>query len=133
MVSRFFNYFDFSTIDIDEPFPNGFIKHSVGFTPTAEAIIRRATEKRQSIREAAPEFARPETSFVGSAEAIANRIEAWFYEGALDGLLLTADKANRRRFAQLVVPRLRDKGLFRHSYDPNTTLRQNLGLSSPKF
>lgn len=133
IVSRFFNYFDFSTIDIDKPFPDGFIKHSVGFTPTAEKIIERAEDKGQSIREAALEFARPETSFVGSAEVVADKIEAWFYEGALDGLLLTADKANLRRFTSLVVPRLRDKGLFRHHYEPNTTLRQNFGLVSPKL
>ncbi|MEV7661926.1 NtaA/DmoA family FMN-dependent monooxygenase [Paenarthrobacter sp. NPDC089316] len=133
IVSRFFNYFDFSTINIDEPFPDGFIKHSVGFTPTAEKIIERAKSKGQSIREAALEFARPETSFVGSAEAVADKIEAWFHEGALDGLLLTADKENLRRFTRLVVPRLRDKGLFRREYGPNSTLRQNLGLTSPKF
>lgn len=133
VVSRFFNYFDFSTIDIDAPFPDGFIKHSVGFTPTAETIIARAKEKGQTVREAALEHARPETSFVGSAEAVADKIEAWFYAGALDGLLLTVDKANLRRFTNLVVPRLREKGLFRHQYEPNTTLRQNFGLVSPKL
>ncbi|MBD2870557.1 LLM class flavin-dependent oxidoreductase [Paenibacillus arenilitoris] len=70
--------------------------------------------------------------FAGTAAAVADRIEAWFRQEAIDGFhiaplprpdLLPA-------FAAKVVPELRRRGLFRAGGE-TSTLRSGLGLARP--
>lgn len=133
VVARYFQYFDFSTIDIDTPFPENFIDHaSGGFTSYAEEVLKDAECHDLTVREAALRHVRPDPTFVGSADKIADKIATYFLAGAFDGVVLTLDKDNLRRFTELVVPRLQAKGLFREDYQDDHTLRDNLGLPSPK-
>lgn len=69
---------------------------------------------------------------VGSAEQVADDLEAWFRAGTADGFtIMPADTSvDFENFARLVVPLLQQRGLFHAGYE-GTTLRENLGLSWP--
>ena len=65
----------------------------------------------------------------GTATDVADALEQWMVEGAADGFNLTPTHLPHgiQDFADLVVPELRRRGLFRTEYE-STTLRGNLGL-----
>ena len=69
---------------------------------------------------------------VGTAEAIADGIEAWFRAGAADGFNLMPDvlPEGLETFVDAVVPILQRRGLFRQDYS-GSTLRDHLGLARP--
>jgi len=66
---------------------------------------------------------------IGTPADIADTMEAWIAEGAADGFNLTPTHLPHGivDFAELVVPELQRRGVFRTEYD-STTLRGNLGL-----
>ena len=68
----------------------------------------------------------------GTPTEIADFMEEWFEARAADGFILMFPTlpASLNDFVELVVPELRRRGLFREEYE-GTTLRQNLGLSTP--
>ena len=63
---------------------------------------------------------------------IADDIERWFNAGAADGFNLMPDTlpGGLQDFVDGVVPILRQRGIFRTSYE-GTTLREHLGLARP--
>jgi hypothetical protein len=67
---------------------------------------------------------------VGSAEQVADDLQAWFEAGTADGFtIMPADTAvDLENFATLVVPILQSRGLFQREYAA-PTLRERLGLS----
>ncbi|MGC5779572.1 LLM class flavin-dependent oxidoreductase [Methylobacterium sp. NFXW15] len=69
---------------------------------------------------------------VGTPEAIADDIEAWFRAGAADGFNLMPDvlPEGLETFVDAVVPILQRRGLFRQDY-AGATLRDHLGLARP--
>lgn len=69
---------------------------------------------------------------VGTPEAIADDIEAWFRAGAADGFNLMPDVLpdGLETFVDAVVPILQRRGLFRQDY-AGATLRDHLGLARP--
>lgn len=69
---------------------------------------------------------------VGTPEAIADDIEAWFRAGAADGFNLMPDvlPEGLETFVDAVVPVLQRRGLFRQDY-AGATLRDHLGLARP--
>lgn len=69
---------------------------------------------------------------VGTPEAVADDIEAWFRAGAADGFNLMPDVLpdGLETFVDAVVPILQKRGLFRTAYS-GTTLRDHLGLARP--
>jgi long-chain alkane monooxygenase len=102
-------------------------------------VINRATNHTQSAAAAAPvlagdirrHFARVEANnallFLGSAEDVADQIEAYVEATGIDGFLLHQFIApgSFEDFAQLAAPALRARGLFR-SEPPTGTLRSRL-------
>ncbi|MDQ7905125.1 NtaA/DmoA family FMN-dependent monooxygenase [Phytohabitans sp. ZYX-F-186] len=70
---------------------------------------------------------------VGSAEQVADDLQAWFEAGTADGFtVMPADTAvDLENFATLVVPILQERGLFQREY-PHPTLRGRLGLPLPR-
>ena len=68
--------------------------------------------------------------FVGTPEAVADRMAEWFEGGACDGFVVAATHVpgSYEDVARLVVPELQRRGLFHHDY-AGPTLRENLGLS----
>ena len=68
----------------------------------------------------------------GTPKHVADQMEHWFTTGACDGfnLLPPIVPGDLTAFAELVLPELRRRGLFRTEYE-GKTLRENLGLSRP--
>jgi len=130
-LGRPFNYHDFSQYPLDAPFPELGDLGSNGYRGHAEKIKRVAKEQGLTLRETALRFARPFTGFAGSPETVANEIERWFREGAVDGFNIhVGAPAAFARFTDEVLPILRSRGLFREGYEGNT-LRHHLGLEVP--
>jgi len=83
------------------------------------------------LRQAALRFAAPFSNFVGSPKTVADEIERWFIEGAVDGFNIRVGAPGEfARFTNEVLPLLRERGLFRSEYS-HSTLRGHLGLPVP--
>jgi alkanesulfonate monooxygenase SsuD/methylene tetrahydromethanopterin reductase-like flavin-dependent oxidoreductase (luciferase family) len=69
---------------------------------------------------------------VGTPEQMADTIETWHREGAVDGFNLMIDvlPGGLRDFVDQVVPLLQRRGVFRSDYT-GETYRENLGLGKP--
>jgi FMN-dependent oxidoreductase (nitrilotriacetate monooxygenase family) len=130
-LGRPFNYHDFSQYPLDEPFPELGDLGSNGYRGHAEHIKNTAREQGLTLREAALRFATRYSSFVGSPLTVANEIERWFVEGAVDGFNIRLNAPSEfALFADQVLPILRERGLFRSEYS-HDTLRGHLGLPVP--
>jgi FMN-dependent oxidoreductase (nitrilotriacetate monooxygenase family) len=131
-LGRPFNYYDFSKHDLDAPFPELGELGSNGYRGGAERIKRVAREEDLSLRETAWRFAACRSPFVGSPKTVADELQRWFEEGAVDGFnYRVTNPVDFARFTDQVVPLLRERGLLRPDYD-GETLRSNLGLPIPK-
>lgn len=66
---------------------------------------------------------------IGTPQSIADDFQEWFEGGAADGfnVMFSGLRQGITDFAELVVPELQRRGLFRHEYQ-GQTLRENLGL-----
>ena len=66
---------------------------------------------------------------IGTAEEIANVMQAWFEQGACDGFNITPPylPGGCDDFVDMVIPVLQERGLFRTDYE-GATLREHLGL-----
>lgn len=129
-LSRYFSFFDFGQFPLDEPLPDLGDIGADSFKSTAEYYLRIAKEHNLTLRELAMEASNPRGDFVGTAESIADRIEAFFRGRAVDGVIVQTDTVHLERFVESVVPILQQRGLFRTEYT-GSTLRENLGLPFP--
>ncbi|WP_397452335.1 LLM class flavin-dependent oxidoreductase [Pseudomonas sp. NA-150] len=130
-LGRPFNYHDFSQYPLDEAFPELGDLGSNGYRGHAEHIKNVSREKGLTLRQAALRFAGQFTSFVGSPLTVANEIERWFVDGAVDGFNLRIGAPSEfAAFTDRVLPILRERGLFRSEYT-HDTLRGHLGLPVP--
>jgi FMN-dependent oxidoreductase (nitrilotriacetate monooxygenase family) len=104
---------------------------STGFSTSTRALIAESpcTPRELVIRGAGGSGHR---LLVGSAERIADDLESWYRAGTADGFtIMPAETAvDLENFANLVVPILRERGLFRRDDRPST-LRERLGLPLP--
>lgn len=68
----------------------------------------------------------------GTPAEVADLMEDWYRSGACDGFIVSGPimPYGLTQFADLVVPELRRRGLFRSEYE-GSTLRENLGLPVP--
>ena len=70
--------------------------------------------------------------FVGSPQTVADILQRWFSERALDGANIHIGHPGQfRRFLDEVVPILRERGVVRAEYEAGT-LRGNLGIPVPE-
>lgn len=93
---------------------------------------QEAEEKFREMQSLMPLYRIPKPRFFGSAEKIADEIEEWYEAGAMDLFLVGQQHpTGLQDFAELVVPILQDKGIFRTEYESNI-LRENLEISIPK-
>jgi FMN-dependent oxidoreductase (nitrilotriacetate monooxygenase family) len=129
---RPFGWHDFSQYDLDGPFPDVAAFGAKSFRTQAEHIAQVAGERRLTLRETVLHFDRMyRTPFAGSARTVAREIERWFDGRAADGFILHVTVPSEfARFANEVLPLLRERGLFRSEYESDT-LRGNLGLPVP--
>ncbi len=130
-LSRYFDYHDFTQYALDEPFPDLGDFGSNGFRSLTDQIKRDAKEQGLTLREVALHVAQPRPLFFGTPETIADRMQLWFEQQAVDGFIILPTVPNGLEdFVELVVPVLQQRRLFRTEYE-HDTLRGNLGLSVP--
>ena len=93
---------------------------------------KEAEEKFREMESLIPQYRIPKPLFFGSAEKVADQIQEWYEAGSMDMLLVQQEHPTALEdFADLVVPILQDRGIFRTEYESDT-LRGNLGLPYPK-
>ncbi|WP_135555868.1 LLM class flavin-dependent oxidoreductase [Paenibacillus cymbidii] len=130
-LGRPFNDHDFSQYPLDEPFPDLGELGANSQQGGSERIKKLARENNLTLREVALRFATPRSTFVGSAEKVADTIQTWIEEGAADGFIISlATPSGLDDFVELVVPILQERGLFKQDYEADT-LRGHLGLPVP--
>ena len=132
-LGRYFSFFDFSQFPLDEPLPDLGDIGGDSFRSTAENFKRLARENNWTLRQLAQHASNPPSEYVGTAEQIADRLQANFEQRACDGFIVSTDRepAGLHAFVDQVVPILQKRGLFRQEYE-HSTLRGNLGLPFPK-
>ncbi|MGW4580606.1 NtaA/DmoA family FMN-dependent monooxygenase [Rhodococcus sp. YH1] len=112
----------------DLPAPAAGAPRSEGFLTSIRALL---SDVPLTARELIHRFAggAGHRLVVGTAEQIADTIEAWFRAGATDGFTVMPGDVGTglEAFVDQVVPELVRRGLFRGEY-AHTTLRGNLGL-----
>lgn len=130
-LGRYFEHHDFSQYPLDEPFPEIGDLGQNSFRSTTDEIKRNARERQLTLRQVALESASPRPRFSGTAEQVADGLQAWFESRAADGFIIQGGTPDTfPRFVKKVVPILQARGLFRTDY-PGTTLRESLGLALP--
>lgn len=133
ILSMRMNGLDLSGLDLDKPFPENF-KPSAHALSGYEAMIERSRRENLSVRDLAIRTAGSLAGLTvrGSAVQIADMMEEWFLKGACDGFNLQPSTfpGGMEDIANLLVPELQRRGLFRTEYEGNT-LRENLGIPRP--
>jgi alkanesulfonate monooxygenase SsuD/methylene tetrahydromethanopterin reductase-like flavin-dependent oxidoreductase (luciferase family) len=125
---------DLSGAALDAPFPMERLpKEPKG----SKALFEELTDfirKGHTLGQLIHHYAEKSTGngITGTPKEIVDFMEEWFEARAADGFILMFPTlpASLTDFVELVVPELRRRGLFREEYE-GTTLRQNLGISTP--
>ena len=128
-LGRFFDHHDFSVYPLDEPFPElGDIGRN-NFRATTDRIKQTARENGLTLRQVALDSATPRTSFIGTADHIADEIIRWIDGGAADGFILgfPVIAEGLDDFVSHVLPILTERGYFNPQLS-GETLRDHLGL-----
>jgi len=108
--------------------------------PVVAESRREAEELKRTMSQASGCGAAELPACAGTAVEVADRIEAWFRSGLVDGFhVVQPDTDQLERFAALVVPELQSRGLFRDRGEGEGdgmnsgtgTLRAGLGLERP--
>lgn len=96
----------------------------------SERVRERVRRDRPTIRQLGQQVAgMGGFNVIGTADEIADAMQAWFAQGACDGFNITPPTlpGGCEEFVDLVIPVLQARGLFRTAYT-GTTLREHLGL-----
>ncbi|TPK99499.1 MULTISPECIES: LLM class flavin-dependent oxidoreductase [unclassified Mesorhizobium] len=132
LLSSYLSISDLGRYPIDGQLPE--LPESEGMKSRQALVIEQARRDGLSIRELARYFAgaRGHWRVVGTAEQIADELQARFEGGAADGFNVMPSwfPGELDAFATLVVPELQRRGLFRRDYE-GRTLREHLGLKRP--
>jgi len=132
LLSSYLSISDLWRYPVDGPLPE--LPESEGMKSRQALVIEQARRDGLSIRELARYFAgaRGHWRIVGTAEQIADELQARFEGGAADGFNVMPSwfPGELDTFAALVVPELQRRGLFRKDYE-GRTLREHLGLKRP--
>jgi FMN-dependent oxidoreductase (nitrilotriacetate monooxygenase family) len=123
--------YDVSSFDPDGPLPP--IPESNASKSARDRMVAYARETGATIRQlAAKAGSYAGLAFVGTADTIANEMEAWLEERGSDGfnVMFPFVPEGLDDFTSKVVPELQRRGLFRSDY-AGSTLRDHLGLSRP--
>ncbi len=131
-LGRYFNDLDFTQFGLDDPFPELGDYGRNGWESTTDRLKQVAREENLTLRQVALRTTTPRHNFIGAPAQVADTMQAWFEAGAADGFMVNNSvlPAGFDDFLELVVPILKDRGLFRSEYEANT-LHGNLGLPIP--
>jgi len=129
-VAYWLGGFDLSRYPLDGPLPE--LPESNQSKAGQAHIYEAARRDNLTIRQLAQRVTDNAGTVVGTPAQIADHIETWFREGAADGfnVIFPYLPGTLDDFADLVIPELRRRGIFRTEYE-GTTLREHLGLPRP--
>jgi len=123
---------DLSKYPLDGPLPEP--ASTEGWQSRQKLLVDTARAEGLSIRQLIARIitARGHKTIVGTPTEIADLLEDWFTAGAADGFNIMPPilPQGLETFAELVVPELQRRGLFRTEY-AGRTLRDHLGLPRP--
>lgn len=106
---------------------------AISQNPIVGKTEQEAVEKYVELMKLSPQNSLPKPQFFGSAEMVADQVQQWYEAGAMDMFMIRQDHPHGLRdFADLVVPILQERGLFRTLYEADT-LRGNLEIPKPAF
>jgi FMN-dependent oxidoreductase (nitrilotriacetate monooxygenase family) len=130
-LSQYINY-DLSAFPVDGPLPDIPLTN-LNFSRT-ETLFKMARAENLTIRQLYQRVAggRGHFQVQGTPKQVADAMEEWFTTGIADGFNFMAPilPSGLDEFAELVVPELQRRGLYRTRYE-GATLRDNLGLPRP--
>jgi alkanesulfonate monooxygenase len=125
---------DLSGAAEDEPLPES-VKAAVTATGKADARQVLRQMEGMTLRQMYQLYAgaRGQRTLKGTPVQIVDEMEKWFRARAVDGFLVQPPvlPTGLDDFVDMVIPELRNRGLFRTEYE-GKTLRENLGLPRPK-
>jgi alkanesulfonate monooxygenase SsuD/methylene tetrahydromethanopterin reductase-like flavin-dependent oxidoreductase (luciferase family) len=124
-------------VDLDEPIPADRIADPAtvqGIRSRYELLYKFAKEERYTVRQLIKVLSSSggHLLLVGAAEQVADTMQNWFVNGACDGFNVQAPyvMGGVTGITDLLVPVLRDRGLFRREYT-GSTFREHLRLQRP--
>ncbi|MSQ52397.1 MAG: LLM class flavin-dependent oxidoreductase [Betaproteobacteria bacterium] len=124
---------DLSGVPHDTPGPDLPMMENRG-TSGPKLLQEKAKRENLTLRQLAYEVAgaRRHRLVIGSATEVADQLELWFKNEAADGFNIFPAwmPGGVEDFAELVIPELQRRGLYRTDYE-GKTLRENLGLKRP--
>ena len=133
LLSKMTGGVDLSKYPVDGPLPD--LPETNGGKSGQQLLFDLARRENLSIRDLYLRIAgaRGHQQVVGTPESIADQLQQWFEEKGADGFNIMSPwlPGGLTEFAELVVPELQRRGLFRTEYE-GTTLRDNLGLPRPE-
>ena len=123
---------DLTQFPLDGPLPE--LPPSNAAKARQELVVRTARDRGMTLREIARHTAAGtgHRVLVGTAESMADEMEAWLQGDAADGFNIICNYyfAPFEQFTREVIPLLQRRGIFRTDYE-GTTLRHHLGLRIP--
>lgn len=130
LLGQLLGEIDLSIYPVDGPLPP--LPQTPGKSSRVEMLLEVARRENLSIRELylrAAAGARGHWTVHGTAKHIADVLEEWFLNEGADGFAVIPPflPEGLSDVANLLVPELRRRGLFPHTYE-HTMLRDNLGL-----
>ena len=132
LLGRMIGNFDLSGYPLDGPLP-ALPQTDDGQRSRQQLLTDLAQGDHLTIRQLYERIAggRGHFTVVGTAQVVADQMQAWFEQEAADGFNFMAPSlpGGLDDFLTLVVPELQRRGLFRTAYQ-GTTLREHLGLRS---
>ena len=123
---------DISGLPLDAPLPD--IPESNQSKSSRQRAIELGKRERLTVRQLAQRLGGyAGLAMVGTAQHIADEMEAWLLGRGSDGfnIMFSDVPAGLEDFTSKVVPELQRRGLFREEYE-GVTLRENLGLPRPE-
>ena len=131
-LGRYLNDMDFSPYGLDDPFPDlgDFARN--GWETATDRLKKLAKDENLTLRQMALRTTTPKNNFSGTPEQVADTMQEWFEAGVVDGFMINCAvlPVGFNDFVDLVLPILKDRGLFRTGYE-FSTLHENLGLPIP--
>lgn len=122
---------DASGFDLDAPLPE--IPETNAGQSSRAALVELARRENLTVRQLAQLVGGyGGLQMVGTAQTIADQMQAWLETEASDGfnIMFHTVPEGLDDFVDLVVPELQRRGIFRERYE-GTTLRDHLGLARP--
>jgi alkanesulfonate monooxygenase len=125
---------DLSGVNLDGPLPD--VDMAKLTQSRAVGIVETARKEQMTVREVYEKLvvSKGHRHLIGTASEVADNLQDWFEGGGADGFNVMPAQFpdGLNDFAELVIPELQRRGLFRTAYE-GMTLRQHLGVPAPAW